>query len=157
MKATFSLVNGFNCFFYRRQRMDIVVHVKMVFDSRNCFWKFNCIIFCAMVQHENCTKGEQVAPKINLVKWYWLIISSLGQRKRSADWFSCLIAICTNMPSISDRMATGFSRNLKRIPTKLLCKSGPVMKFEFKDWPLNLAAAFATLRNFPRLFGLNTG
>ena len=55
MKAIFSLVNGFNCFVYRRQRMDIAVHIKMVFCI-NWFWKSNCITFCATVQHENCTK-----------------------------------------------------------------------------------------------------
>ena len=137
--------------------MDKVVHIKMVFFCRNWFWNFNCIIVCAPVQHESCPKGEQVAPKINLVNWYWLTTSSLGQRKRSADWSSCLIAICMNMPSISERMAAGFSQNLRRIPTKLFSKSSPVIKLEFKDWPLNSAAAFATLRNFPGLFGLTTG
>ena len=130
MKATFSLVNVFNCFFYRRQRMDIVVHIKMVFDCKNCFWKLNCIIFCATVQHKNCTKREQVASKTNLVNRYWLTISSLGQRKRSSDCSSCLIAICMSMPSISERMETGFSQN----------------------W-----VSFATLRNFLGLFGLTTG
>ena len=143
----------------------------MVFDCRNCFWKINCIIFCATVQKE---KGEQVAPKYNPVNCYWLTISSLGQRKHSADWSSSLIAICMNMRSISERMTTGFSQNLRRIPTKLFnirengnwvftepqkdsYKVGPVIKLEFKDWLLNLAAAFATLRSFPGLFGLNTG
>ena len=117
MKATFCLVNGFNCFFYRRQRMDLVVHIKTFFDCRNCFWKFNCIIFYATVQHKNCTMGEQVPPKINLVNWYWLTILSLGQRKRSADRSLCFIAICVNMPLISERMETGFSRNHRRIPS----------------------------------------
>ena len=44
-------------------------------------------------------KGKQVAPKQvhrNLVNWYCLTNSSLGQRKRSADWSSFLIAICIN-------------------------------------------------------------
>ena len=133
MKAIFSLVIGSNCFFYIRRRMDIGVHTKRVFYCKNCSGKFNCIIFCATVQHIIGQKGEQVAPKTNLVNYFWLAIYSLGQRKRSADWFSCLINMCMNMPSILERMTTGFSQNLRRIPANLFSLYSPVIKLEFKD------------------------
>ena len=96
----------------------------MVFVELTAFRNSIALSFAQRFSRKIAQNGEQVAPKINLVKLYWLPISSLGRRKRSADWSSCLIAIFLNMPSISERMATGFSRYLRTIPTKLFSKSG---------------------------------
>ena len=101
--------------------------------------------------------GEQVAPKINLVNWNCRMELSIIQRKRRADWSSCLTAICIIIPSMSNKTATGCSLNLNSTPTKLFSKSGPVRRFESSDSPWKFDAALATLLTFPGLFGLVTG
>ena len=82
---------------------------------------------------------------------------SIIQRKQSADWSSCLKAICINIPSMSDKTETRCSLNLNRTPTKLFTKSGPVRRLEFSASLGNIDAAMATLLTFPGLFGLVTG
>ena len=53
------------------------------------------------------------------------------------------------MASISAVIATGFSLNRCKSPKRLFTKSGLVRKLLFKEFPLNVDAAFETRRTFP--------
>ena len=61
------------------------------------------------------------------------------------------------MASISAVIATGFSLNRSKSPTRLFSKSGPVRRLLFSEFPLNVDAALETRRTFPGLLGLVTG
>ena len=61
------------------------------------------------------------------------------------------------MASMSAITATGFSRNRKSIPTRLLIKSGPVRRLLFNEFPLKTDAALETRRTLPGLLGFVTG
>ena len=62
-----------------------------------------------------------------------------------------------NICSISAKSTILFSWNLKITPKRLLSKSGPFRRLEFKDWPSNAFDALATRRTFPGLFSLLKG
>ena len=47
-------------------------------------------------------------------------------------------------------------RNRRRTQVGFASKSGPVSRLEFRDWPLNLEAAFETRLTFPGLLGFTT-
>ena len=70
MKAIFSFVNCFTCFFYRQQRMDIVVHKKMVFFALTDFGNSIALSSAERFSTKIAQNGEQVAPKINLMNCF---------------------------------------------------------------------------------------
>ena len=106
---------------------------------------------------QNCANGEQLAPKIRRMYWYWPIMLSSNHRKRKADWSSLQIAICRNMLSISARTPMACSRKRRISSSKSAKRSGPVRIQVLRHQPLNFEAAFATRRIFPGLFGFSTG
>ena len=54
--------------------------------------------------------GEQAAPNIKRVYWYWRIEFPVNHRKLSAAWSFSVMLICINMASISAITATGRSQ-----------------------------------------------
>ena len=68
-----------------------------------------------------------------------------------------MMPTCINMASISAVIATEFSLNQIKNPTRLFSKSGPVKRLLFIEFSLNVHAAFETRRTFPGLLGFVTG
>ena len=96
------------------------------------------------VAHE----GEQVALNISLLYLKILSSPSLFHKNLSASWSSVLMATCMNIASISPVNAILYCRNLRRSPTRLHSRSGPVKKALLSECPLYTEATFVTRLTF---------
>ena len=105
----FILVNGYICFFFRRQRMDIVVH--SWFFALTAFGNSIALSSAQRFRTKIAQKGQQVAPKINMLNLHCLTIASLGQRQCSADWSSCLILSAWTCFQYQRERPLGFHEN----------------------------------------------
>ena len=90
--------------------------------------------------------GEQLAPKIRRMYWYWRFWLSSNHRKRKADWSYLRIAICMNMLLTSARTPMACSRKRRICSCKTAKRSSPVRRQVLREQPLNIEAAFATRR-----------
>ena len=93
-------------------------------------------------------EGEQVAPNISLLYLKSFSSPSLFHKNLSASWSSVLMATCINIASISPVIAILYCRNLRRSPTRLHSRSGPVKRDLLSECTLYTEPAFVTRLNF---------
>ena len=100
----------------------------------------------------NALQGKSVAPKIWLLYSYVSTRQSLIQRKRRNFLSSRVTLTCMNICLLSVDNAMLSPRNCKITLVRLLSRSDPFSKFDFKTLDL-----LATRRTLPGLFSLVTG
>ena len=100
------------------------------------------------LQGTSCKLQEQVAPNISLLYLKIFSSPSLFHKNLSASWSSVLMATCMNIASTSPVTAILYCRNLRRSPTRLHSRSGPVKKALLIECPLYTEPAFVTRLTF---------
>ena len=103
--------------------------------------------------------GDEAAPNIcTCISYTSGGPASVGDRHRNRR--ACVSSGRTltwwNIPLMSPEIANFFSLSLKRIPIRLVKRSGPVNNRLLRETPRKVAAPSNTTRHFPGLLGLNT-